>query len=35
MPNDEKSSTDVEMQEETGQHEINYGSESEDLELVE
>ena len=35
MPNDEKSSIDVEMQEETGQHEINYGSESEDLELEE
>ena len=35
MPNDEKSSIDVEMQEETGQREINYGSESEDLELEE
>ena len=35
IPNDEKSSIDVEMQEETGQHEINYGSESEDLELEE
>ena len=35
MPNIKECSIDIEMQEETKQHEINYGSESEEVDLEE